>query len=295
MKGMDIPALKVFVAAVEEKSLSRAAEKLDLVTSGASKRITELERHLSRQLLYRHGRGVEPTPAGTLLYQRAKSILRSMQLAEEAMSSYSVAGQAKIRLAANPSTLLQFLPTVMGRFLAGRSDVSVDLLEGHSFDIPRLVAEGSVDIGIYHASHPVPGVVSFPFRTDKVGLVVPLGHRLAERESLYLEEAVDEDFLGYFPWHSLDRFLAHAGPSLSRPLTVKLQVSNFETRCRMIREGLGVGIVPCAIARNYLGSMSLVLLQLSDPWAVRQFFVCVRDVADLKPSVAELKTFLLDK
>lgn len=288
MKTLDIPSLAIFVAAVEEKSLSKAAERENIVTSAASKRVAELERHLDRVLLHRHGRGVEPTPAGALLYQRAKAILRGVQLTEQAISGYSADGQAKIRLASNPSTILQFLPAVMNRFLAGRQDVSVDLLEAHSFDIPRMIAEGSVDIGIYHADHPVPGVTSMPFRRDRVGLVVPLGHPLTDRQELYLEDALDYDLLGYFPRHSLEQFLAYAGQTLSRPPNVKLQVSNFETRCRMIREGIGIGVVPEAIARNYLAAMGLVLLRLRDAWAERQFFVCVRDPEQLTAPVADL-------
>src|SRR3546814_896410 len=167
MKGMDIPALEIFVAAVEEKSLSKAAERINLVTSAASKRIAELERHLDRTLLLRHGRGVEPTPAGTLLYQRAKAILRSIQLAENAVNSYSADGLAKIRLAANPSTLLQFLPGKMGRFLSERSNISIDLIEAHSYDIPRMVAEYSVKLGIYHAKPPDLGRASFRDRESQ--------------------------------------------------------------------------------------------------------------------------------
>lgn len=82
MKKIDIPALKIFVSAVEERSLSKAAEPENLVTSPASKRVAELERHLGCTLLHRHGRGVEPTAAGALLYQRAKAIRRSVQLTE---------------------------------------------------------------------------------------------------------------------------------------------------------------------------------------------------------------------
>src|SRR3546814_5119097 len=52
---------------------------------------------------------------------------------------------------------------------------------------------------------------------------------------------------------------------------------SFETRCKMIREGLGVGIVPEMIARNYLTSMGLVLLRLDDEWASRSFFACVHN------------------
>ena len=280
MKGMDIPALEIFVAAVEEKSLTKAAERENLVTSAASKRVAELERHLDRCLLHRHGRGVEPTPAGTLLYQRAKAILRSIQLAESAVNNYSAEGVAKIRLTANPSTLLQFLPGKIGRFLRGRSNISIDLIQAHSYDIPRMVAEGAVDIGIYHASHPAPGITSFPFATDRVGLVVPIGHPLASRQELPLEDALDYDLLGYFPLHSLDKFLTYVGQTITRPPTVKLQVSNFETRCNMIREGLGIGIVPEKIASNYLTGMGLVLLRLTDSWAERHFFIAAHDTTN---------------
>ncbi|OZI21095.1 LysR family transcriptional regulator [Bordetella genomosp. 9] len=288
MKKLDVPALEIFVAAVEEKSLSRAAERENVVASAASRRIADLERHLHRTLLHRHGRGVEPTPAGVLLYQRAKAILRSVQLAEQAIDSYSADGQAKIRLAANPSTLLQFLPAPMARFLAGRDNVAVDLLEAHSFDIPRMVADATVDVGIYHADRAAAGVSSFPFRSDRVGLVVPRGHPLASRASLRLEEALDYELLGYFPRHSLDQFLDYIGQTVSRPPRVKLQVSNFETRCRMIREGLGIAVVPEGIARNYLSEMGLVLVALEDAWAERQFFVCVRDAATMSPLMADL-------
>lgn len=292
MKGMNIPALEIFVAAIEEKSLSKAAERENLVTSAASKRVAELERHLGRALLLRHGRGVEPTAAGTLLYQRAKAILRSIQLAESAVNNYSAEGIAKIRLAANPSTLLQFLPGPMSRFLERRSNISVDLIEAHSYDIARMVSDGSVDIGIYHAKHPAPGVTSFPFATDRVGLVVPIGHALADRGELFLEEALDYDLLGYFPLHSLDKFLAYVGQTVTRPPTIKLQVSNFETRCRMIREGLGIGIVPEEIARHYLSNMGLVLLRLKDEWAVRHFYICVHDLANSSPTSLMLLKFL---
>ncbi|ANN74429.1 LysR family transcriptional regulator [Bordetella bronchialis] len=295
MKKLDVPALEIFVAAVEEKSLSKAAERENVVTSAASRRIAELERHLARTLLHRHGRGVEPTPAGVLLYQRAKAILRSVQLAEQAIDSYSLDGQAKIRLAANPSTLLQFLPAPMARFLDGRHNVAVDLLEAHSYDIPRMVADGTVDLGIYHGDRPAAGVSSFPFRRDRVGLVVPLGHPLAGRTSLRLDDALDYDLLGYFPRHSLDQFLDYAGQTLSRPPKVKLQVSNFETRCRMIREGLGIAVVPEGIARNYLADMGLVLIQLEDAWAERHFYICVRDATAMNPLMTDLLAILREE
>ncbi|ANN67245.1 LysR family transcriptional regulator [Bordetella bronchialis] len=288
MSGLDIPALKIFVAAVEEKSLSRAAERQSLVTSAASKRVAEMERHLNRVLLHRHGRGVEPTPAGMLLYHRAKAILRSLQLAEAAVEGYAVDGMAKIRLASVPSPILVMLPPQIGRYLRANPRISVDLLECYSNEIPRMVAEDRADIGIYHGRHPAPGVVSHPYIRDRVGLVVPLGHPLAERKAVHLEDAVDYDLVGYFPRHSFDQFLAYVDQSVSRPPNVRLQVSNFEARCRMVQEGLGLAVLPESIASKYLVDMGLAWLRLEDDWAERQFYICVRHVRDRDKAVDEL-------
>ncbi|HEY9278900.1 MAG TPA: LysR family transcriptional regulator [Eoetvoesiella sp.] len=295
MKKLDISALEAFVAAVEEKSLSKAGLREDLVTSAISRRITELENYLGKTLLQRHGRGVEPTQVGTLLYQNAKSILRNIKLAEEAVNDYDSTGKAKIRLMANPSTVLQFLPTDIARFLKQHQNVSIDLVESHSYDVPRIIAEHQADIGIYHAEQPATGVISYLYKTDRVGLVVPNNHPLATRSGLYLEEALEYDLLGYFPRHSLDQFLAHVGSALSRPPNVKLQVSNFETRCQMIREGLGIGVVPERIAQNYLQQMGLSLLHLNDSWAERQFFICINDKTSKNVAATALLHTLLHK
>ncbi|ENO97463.1 LysR family transcriptional regulator [Thauera phenylacetica B4P] len=290
---MDIPALELLVAAIEEKSLSRAAERTNVVTSAASKRIIELERQLGVALLRRHGRGVEATPAGAMLYQRAKSILRGVRLAEEAMAEFAPTGIAKIRLAANRSTMLHFIPTVISRYLSRTPDTRIDLKEALSFDVPRLIAEGEADIGIYHNTRPAPGVTSYPYLMDRIVLVVPRGHPLEARSAVFLEEAIDYDFIGYFPRHSFEAFMELAEQSISRPLNVRVQVTNFEARCTMVSEGLGLAIMPEQGARPHACSMRLTCLPLKDDWATRQYYLCVRDATTLSPVVADLFSYLL--
>ena len=95
---MDLSSLEILIAAIEEKSLSRGAERVHLVTSAVSKRISELERRLGTTLLRRHGRGVEATPAGAMLYQQAKAILRNVAQARELLGAFSDSGAPKLRL-----------------------------------------------------------------------------------------------------------------------------------------------------------------------------------------------------
>ncbi|OLL31591.1 LysR family transcriptional regulator [Burkholderia sp. SRS-W-2-2016] len=290
---IDLPGLQMLVAAIELKSLSKAAEHENLVTSAASKRIAELERQLGAVLLTRHGRGVEPTPAGIALYHRAKSILRSVELAQSAVAEFGPGGMPRIRLAVNRSAIIQYLAPALSRYFGLKPDAQVDLQERYSYDIPRLVHEGEADMGIYHALAPAPGVESVPYRRDRVGLVVPLDHPLATHTEILLEQAVEYPFVGYFPRHSFAAFLSLAERSLSHPLKVRIEVSNYEARCRMIREGIGIGIMPEQIAASYVAAHGLKTIHLRDPWAYRQFYLCTRSREELVPSVVDFLEHML--
>ena len=292
---MDLLGLQMLVSAIESKSLSRAAENENLATSGASKRIAELERRLGAVLLVRHARGVEPTPAGVALYHHAKAILRSVELAETNVAEFGSGGMPKIRLAANRSSIIQYLPSVISRYFAAEPGAQIDLQERYSYDIPRLVSDGVADLGIYHAQVAAPGVHSVPYKQDRVVLVTPLDHPLAALDETTLDAAKDYPFIGYFPRHSYEAFLSLAESSLSRPLSVRIEVSNYEARCRLIREKVGIGVMPELIAASYLTRFGLKAIRLLDEWAQRQFYICmsVSDHRTLRPALATFVEYLL--
>jgi DNA-binding transcriptional LysR family regulator len=290
---IDLSALQMLVAAVEERSLAKAGEREHLVTSAASKRIAELERQVGTALLVRHNRGVEPTPAGAALYHKARAILQSVRTLEDMCEEFSPDGIPKVRLAANRSAIVQYLPTDIRGFQEISPKSRLDLVEAYSHDIPRMVSDQEVDIGIYHAAGAAPGVVSFPYRSDRVVLVVPADHALAHAGALHLDEAREYDFLGYFPRHSFEAFLELVGSTLSGPMNVKIQVANYEARCRMVREGLGIAVMPELIADTYLGLLGLVKLPLKDDWAKRQFYVCARDRSHMRMAAGDLFDYLI--
>jgi len=283
--NIDLDALRTLTAAIEEGSLARAGEREGVVTSAISKRITELERQLGTTVFQRHNRGVIPTPAGSALYHRAKAILAEMSELSSFVEDFAGDGSPKIQLAANRSAIILFLPRELKLYQERLSrHLRIDLIEGYSSEIPRLVVEKNLDMGIYHAAGPAPGVYSLPYHRDRIVLVVPNGHPLQNAGSLYLDQAREYDFLGYFPLHFFESFMELAGHRLSGPLNVKIQVSSYEARCRMIREGLGIGIMPEGIADTYLGPLGLAKVMLDDDWAHRQFYLCVRDPETLRPS-----------
>ena len=126
-------------------------------------------------------------------------------------------------------------------------------------------------------------------------LVTLLDHPLAAFDSTTLETASDYPFVGYFPRHSYEAFSSLAQASLSRPLNVRIEVSNYEARCRLIRENAGIGVMPELIAASCLTRYGLKAIRLIDDRARRQFFPCmsVGDRRTLRPAVMEFVDCLL--
>ncbi|WP_186210172.1 LysR family transcriptional regulator [Burkholderia gladioli] len=291
MMKLDLQSLRIFVSAIESKSLTKAAEENDLATSGASKRIADLESRLGVDLLTRHARGVQGTPAGLSLYHHAIAILRRVEIAQDVVAEFGKAGDPKIRLAANPSSIIAYIPPLARKYLTQSPATRIDLQERYSYDIPRLVAENEADVGIYHALSPAPGVTSYPFHRDRIALVTRRDHPLARFDELFLEAASSYSFVGYFPRHTYDAFSSLAGRSLPRPLDVKIEVGNYEARCRLIQEGIGIGVIPEPNAAPYLNLYNLKSIKLLDEWAERQLYVCVSNDRDLS-DYPETKRFL---
>jgi DNA-binding transcriptional LysR family regulator len=294
---LDLQSLLIFVSAIESKSLTKAAEENDLVTSGASKRIAELEGRLGVDLLIRHARGVQGTPAGMSLYHHAKAILRRVEIAQDVVTEFGKTGNPKIRLVANPSSIIAYLPQMMRKYFSGSPAARVDLQERYSYDIPRLVAENEADVGIYHALVPATGVSSFPFQRDRIVLVTRRDHPLARFDEIYLDAATSYPFVGYFPRHTYEAFSSFAGRSLSRPLDVRIEVGNYEARCRLIQEGIGIGIIPEPNASPYLAPYNLKSIKLLDEWSERQLYVCTSNHRDLSdyPEIQRFLECLLSK
>jgi len=128
----------------------------------------------------------------------------------------------------------------------------IDLRERYSDDIPRLVTENAAAVGIHHAKTAAPGVHSVRYRQDRVVLVMPVHHPLATRDETALEAAKDCLLAGYVPHPSNKTFLSLAEASLLRALSVRIEVPNYEARCRLIRETVGIGAMPRLIGASYL-------------------------------------------
>ena len=288
-RRIDLTSLQLFVAVCEAGSIGRAAEREFIAASAISKRLAELETAVDTALLHRHSRGVKLTPAGENLLHHARSVLFGLEKMQAELGEFAGGVRGHVRVHANISAIVQFLPEDLGAFVRAHGQIKIDLQEHLSGAVLHAVQEGAADIGICHCG---PGMNTAnlqtqAYREDRLVLVMPQQHALASREAMPFSAALDCDIVGLQAGSSIALALQRAAAAANKPLKLRIQVAGLDAMCRMIDNGLGVGVLPDRAFRLMRGVGQLRAVALTDDWARRQLRIVARDFAGL-PAAARL-------
>lgn len=271
----DLTSLALFCRSIDARSLSKGAEQSHIALAAASRRIALLEHRYGVQLLHRSPQGVEPTAAGKALAFHAQQLLELAERLQADMLDYAKGAKGHIRIQANTSAMTQFLAKDLSVFAVRYPEVKLDLKERRSGDIAQAVREGKTDVGVVVDGPSREGLTCYEYQRDRLVAIVPRGHALRGRQVAFSTLA-EYDFVGLDSSTAMWRLVADAAATEGLSLRLRMQVNSFEAVCKLVQVGMGVGVLPQIAASNFAKDMGLRLISLTDPWAERRMFVCVR-------------------
>jgi DNA-binding transcriptional LysR family regulator len=243
-RRIDLTSLQLFVAVCELGSIGRAAEREFIAASAISKRLSDLEATLGTTLLYRHARGVDLTPAGESLLHHARSVLYSLEKMQGELSEYADGVRGHVRVHANISAIVQFLPEDLGVFTRAHEAIKIDLEEHLSSEVIRAVQEGAADLGVCHVAGGAGELQSLSYRHDRLALIVPTGHVLASQGAIDFIDSLAFDHVGLHTNSSIYVAMHEAALNAGRSVKLRIHVTGLDAMCRMIENGLGIGVMP---------------------------------------------------
>ncbi|MGE8677383.1 MAG: LysR substrate-binding domain-containing protein [Achromobacter marplatensis] len=292
LRKLDLTSLRLFVAVCQENSIARAAEREFIAPSAVSRRIAELESLVGLPLIERHTRGVSVTPAGQTVLRHAQQIIGDVESMGAELSRFYAGVKGNVRVVANLSAIVQFLPEDVAAFQRLFPEVDIDLEEQHSPDVLRLVRERAADFGICNRIAGTEGLTQLPYRRDRLAVMLPSQHPKASARQLSLQDIAGETFVGLRENSALTQLLAAQAQALGATLAVKIRVASLDALCRMTHAGLGIAVMPQQVAELYLQSLDVVVRPLSDEWARRQLCIVFPDESQLSATAATLVKFL---
>ena len=147
---MDIKAIHYIIAVYEEKSFTRAAERMHVVQSALSMQIRNLEDELGASLFQRSRKGLHPTTAGRRLYELCVPIAQDLATAKQEIFDL-VEGKrvtGSLRVGLTSSMCQGILGSVLNEFYNLYPNVELTVIESYARNITDLVQAGMLDVGL---------------------------------------------------------------------------------------------------------------------------------------------------
>ncbi len=168
---MDSRQLRYFAAIYEESSLTRAAERERVAVSALSRHLANLEAELGKPLFERLPRGVRPTASGVRLYEHARSILRSIQLAGADIKENKTEVVGEITVGFAHSAVKAISLPLMQHVSRVHPNLHVHLSEIFSGTTAQKLASSEVDLTLTYNPLPDPRFRFKPILEEEVILV----------------------------------------------------------------------------------------------------------------------------
>ena len=160
LRRVDLTTLRLFIAICEEKNLTRAASREGIAASAVSKRMHDFEAAFGVTLFARLSKGMALTPAGEALLHHARVTLLNVEKIAVELAEYSNGVRGHVRMLANLSAIVQFLPEDLSQFFSahgllrvasalrrqGQARVAVERRQFHRHLVTAALGLAAVDI-----------------------------------------------------------------------------------------------------------------------------------------------------
>lgn len=288
VKGLDSRLLRYFLAVVECKSFTLAAEKLHFTQPALSKSIQKLEERLGVKLLDRHKNQVEPTRFGQILANRAKLVELELAHAVSEIQSLKGGHLGTVSVGVGP-TFVHHLPKAILALQQRRPNVHVRAVVGPMDAMVSGLLSGDLDVVCTVMEFPVyPDIHTEPLFNDQLSLLARVGHPLVSGGSIEPHQLLDypwitfaKDFVGASRMNSY--FAANHVP----PPTAAVSVSSLEIMLAMVRQSDYLGYVPASLLPS-ARAMQIAEVPLKSPFWLVRFGMAYRRTTQPTPIIDEM-------
>ncbi|ELC7928070.1 LysR family transcriptional regulator [Listeria monocytogenes] len=242
---MELRQLKYFMEVARVEHMTKASENLHVAQSAVSRQITKLEEELGVHLFDRVGRNMQLTSVGQDFLKQAAIALNELQKAEALVAEYTDPAKGTVRVGLPNSLSTKVLPSVISTFREKYPQITYQFMEGTNEELTEMLLSGVLDMTFLS---PVPEsseqIEAIRFFDEKLKLIVPKTHPLAENFTVSLKELASEKFVLYPEDFDLYKIVTKAANKKGFEPQIAFQSRDFYTIQGLVGTGLGISILP---------------------------------------------------
>lgn len=273
---MDLKQLNYFMHVADLGSYTRASEFLNVAQPILSRQIRQLEIELRRNLLIRHGRGVQLTESGTALLRHARLILQQVDRAQEELTAANGQLNGRIVLGMPPMVSRLMAVDIIKQFRAELPSASLAVVEAFSTSLQESLHIGRVHVALLNSPGHSADLTSRLLHREHLCLVVPSGDaRFAA------DRAVTADLLATLPLimprapNTYRTLFEREMARLNQKPNIVLEIDSMETTLDLVAEEMGYAILSPRSITQMGGTRGLKAVPLRNPIVENHLFMSV--------------------
>ncbi|MGY6270739.1 LysR family transcriptional regulator [Achromobacter denitrificans] len=282
--------LKAFLLAVDSGSFTHAANQLGVTQPSFTALIQDLEDVLGLRLFERTTRSISLTSAGQDFHSRVQRPIADLEEAYRSLADLAAVRRGNVALGALPSAALSLLPAAVGELRRAHPALKVRVVEAHNDELVAMLRTNQIEFAVAALAEPAPDLAFTPLGEDCFCAVYPAGHPLGMgKGTLHWRDVLRYDLIllsqGSNARQQFDRAVRD---EVGAPATaLRYDVTNMGTAAGMVRQGLGVSVLP-RLALPELNLSGLRCTPLGDASARRDIGLLHRRDRSLSPAAQAL-------
>jgi len=182
--SLELRHLRYFVAASDHGSFRKASAALGMQESTISRAIRDLEDKLGASLFHRRVGGVCLTFAGERFLETARVVLQEIDLGIREVAAIGSGENGCIKVGISSSLASGFLSDLLGAYKKGHTQVRIEISDGRPAKHVTAVQKLRLDVAFVAANHQQEDCVTEPLWCERLFLLLPSGHRLADNAEI---------------------------------------------------------------------------------------------------------------
>ena len=267
---MDLRQLEIIRAIADTGSFTAAGEKLHVSQSAISRQILLLEEELGEPVFHRIGRRIRITPAGESLLQLSHRVFQDLQETVSSISDKRESLSGTMRLVGGMTVCLYVFPALLAEVRRVHPHLDLKITVGSAERSIAMLRSGAGDLGMITLPVEATDLVSVPALEEELLLVTYPTHPLAKKKSIVAADLDKQDFVlfetGSVTRRLVESFFAREGVEAD----IIMETENVEIIKAMVRNGLGISIIPAPAASADIRTGQLFGSRIAGHSLVRQ-------------------------
>ncbi|HEV3139808.1 MAG TPA: LysR family transcriptional regulator [Vicinamibacterales bacterium] len=285
---MDLLQLEHFLAVVEERTFTRAAERVGRTQPAISQSIKKLEDEIGAPLFARDLHDVSLTEAGKVLVEYARKMVRARDEAMREVGALKTLKTGTLNIAAHESAAVYLLPAPLRAYLTRFPDVKVGIFRSRLTEIPRQVLDREVDVGFVKDEPGFRELKSIDVHVDEMVLVASPAHPLVGRQKVRVRDLGGEQFVLHHLCSTTEQKILKLFDEHSTRCRIVAELFSFENIKSFVLAEVGMAIVPRITVAQELREGTLIQIPVTELHMPRRTLMIYRDQGYLSEPAREL-------